>query len=244
MLKKLSIFHWVLIVVILGILGAASVFAVPPVHVTRPDGTDYSRVVSSSLTFINTTAQGSTADRTGDQRKGTFFVHYDETEHVGAIKTSHIKLGGDGWAVNDTFSIAGGTSNATFKVLTVASGAINVTQAIAQGLGYTVADDQAIEAISPSTGANATIDVTVIGAALSAAVTLQVSDDNSTWLGASFYDYAGGATLQTTETLSADGGYVFWTNQDIVAPYTKVVVTPTNTEAVDTIVTNITAVSN
>lgn len=244
MRKKLSVFHWVLIVVMLGILGAATVFAVPPVTVTRPDGTSFSRAVASSLTFVNTTAQYSTADRTGDQNKGTFFVDYDETEHVGAVKTYHVAAAGTGYAVNDTLTITGGTGgDCTIKVLTVDAGAVNTTQIITQGLGYSVGDTQATT-VSPSGGADCTIHVASIGAALSAAITLQVSDDNSSWLSASFYDYAGGATLQTSETISADGSYVFWTNKDIVAPYTRVVVTPTNTEAVDTIVTNITAVSN
>lgn len=86
-----------------------------------------------------------------------------------------------------------------------------------------------------------TYDETQVGATLSAAITLQMSFDNSTWHSASFYDYAGGATLQTSETISADGSYVFWTNKDLCAPYYRVVVTATNTDADDLIVATVKA---
>ena len=81
-----------------------------------------------------------------------------------------------------------------------------------------------------------TVDETEVGNSISVAVTLQVSFDNSTWLSASFYDYAGGATLQTSETISADGSYYLWLNKDIVAPYVKLILTATNTDADDTAV--------
>lgn len=76
-------------------------------------------------------------------------------------------------------------------------------------------------------------DETQVGASISAAVTLDVSYDNSTWLtGMSFYDIAGGATAQTSETISADGWYVFWT-KDICMPYIRVAVAATGTDADD-----------
>ena len=78
-----------------------------------------------------------------------------------------------------------------------------------------------------------TYDETEVGASVSAAVTVDVSWDGSTWLDASFYDYAGGATLQTTETISADGNYYLWFNRDIAAPYVRVVITGANTDADD-----------
>lgn len=77
-------------------------------------------------------------------------------------------------------------------------------------------------------------DETEVGNSVSAAVTCYVSWDNSTWLQASFYDYAGGSTLQTSETISADGNYYFWFNYDLNAPYVKVTITGANTDADDT----------
>ena len=78
-----------------------------------------------------------------------------------------------------------------------------------------------------------TYDETQVGNAISAAVTVEVSPDNSTWTAASFYDYAGGATLQTSETISDDGNYYFWMNRDLAMPYVKVTITATNTDADD-----------
>lgn len=76
-------------------------------------------------------------------------------------------------------------------------------------------------------------DETEVGNSISAAVSLQISYDNSNWLAASFYDYAGGATLQTSETISADGYYYCWFNKDLCVPYVRMVVTATNTDADD-----------
>ena len=50
-------------------------------------------------------------------------------------------------------------------------------------------------------------DETEVGGGLSVAVTLDVSYDDTTWLDMSFYDLAGGTTLQTSETISSDGWY-------------------------------------
>ena len=79
-----------------------------------------------------------------------------------------------------------------------------------------------------------TYDETEVGGGLSVAVTLLVSPDDVTYLAASFYDYAGGATLQTSETISSDGTYVFWMNPDFVMPYARVVLTATGSDADDT----------
>ncbi len=76
-------------------------------------------------------------------------------------------------------------------------------------------------------------DETEVGNAISAAVTVDVSYDNSTYLDASFYDYAGGSTLQTSETISADGSYYMWFNKDLCVPYVRVNVALTNTDADD-----------
>ena len=74
-------------------------------------------------------------------------------------------------------------------------------------------------------------DETDSGNDTSAAVTFQVSYDNTTWIATSFYDAAGGATPQTSETLctgvSTDQNYNFWMIENQVAPYGRVVVTIT-----------------
>jgi len=78
-------------------------------------------------------------------------------------------------------------------------------------------------------------DETEVGG-ISVAVTVDVSHDNSTWLDASFYDYAGGTTLQTTESLTADGNYYLWFNKDLAFPYVRLVITATGSDADDTAV--------
>lgn len=79
-----------------------------------------------------------------------------------------------------------------------------------------------------------TYDETEVGNSISLNVTVDISWDGTTWLDASFYDYAGGTTLQTSETISGDGNYYFWFNRDLPAPYVRVVLAATNTDADDT----------
>jgi len=79
-----------------------------------------------------------------------------------------------------------------------------------------------------------TYDETDANAALSLAITCQISWDNSTWLSASFYDYAGTETLQTSETLTGDINYYFWFNQNLTVPYVKVILTPTGHDSTHT----------
>lgn len=50
-------------------------------------------------------------------------------------------------------------------------------------------------------------DETEVGNAISASVTLDISYDGTTWLDMPFYDIAGTTTIQTSETISADGWY-------------------------------------
>lgn len=87
-------------------------------------------------------------------------------------------------------------------------------------------------------------DETQVGNTVSGAVTLQISYDGTNWISGSFYDYAGGATLQTSETLSADGWYYFWLNPDLTIPFARVIVTGANTDADDTILVTAYAVQN
>lgn len=76
-------------------------------------------------------------------------------------------------------------------------------------------------------------DETQVGG-ISATVTVDVSEDGVTWLDASFYDYAGGATLQTSESLTSDSNYYFWFNRDLAMPYVRVVIAATGSDADDT----------
>lgn len=65
-------------------------------------------------------------------------------------------------------------------------------------------------------------------------ITALQSWDNTNWATCSFYDYAGGSTLQTMEQLTADGTYYFWLEPNAVAPWTKVVVDAIGSDADDT----------
>lgn len=85
-------------------------------------------------------------------------------------------------------------------------------------------------------------DETEVGG-IQAAVTVDISYDGETWLDASFYDYAGGSTLQTSETLTTDSNYYFWMNKDLVVPYVRVVIAATGSDADDTAVVSATMVS-
>ena len=80
----------------------------------------------------------------------------------------------------------------------------------------------------------ATYDETEVGNSVSAAVTVKGSWDNVTFYSLSFFDIAGGATLQSTETISADGGYFFWLNSAQPVPYIQVIITGINTDIDDT----------
>lgn len=76
-------------------------------------------------------------------------------------------------------------------------------------------------------------DETDANTSMSVAVTLEMSMDNSIWSAASFYDYAGGATLQTSETISATNKtapYIFWISSELPAPYLRVKVTATGSD--------------
>jgi hypothetical protein len=80
------------------------------------------------------------------------------------------------------------------------------------------------------------VDETQVGG-ISNAATLEMSFDGTIWSAASFYDYAGGATLQTSETIAADNQtapYIMWVNPELVAPYYRVKVTATGSDADDT----------
>ena len=77
-------------------------------------------------------------------------------------------------------------------------------------------------------------DETEAGNSISVAVSLDVSYDGTNWIDAYFYDWAGGTTLQTSETLSSDGWYWCWFDPDwSLPPYVRMVIAATNSDADD-----------
>ena len=86
-------------------------------------------------------------------------------------------------------------------------------------------------------------DETEVGNSISAAITCEISYDGTHWQSASFYDYAGGSTLQTSETISSDGSYYFWFNKDLCVPYVHVHVAATNTDIDDVLNVKVYAVA-
>ncbi len=53
-------------------------------------------------------------------------------------------------------------------------------------------------------------------------LTVEYSHDNSTWFAARFFDFVGGATFQTGETLTADTDYYFWLSDNNQSEYARV----------------------
>jgi hypothetical protein len=155
---------------------------------------------------------------------------------VGAV-TSVTKLAaGTGYTAGAGKATSGGAGTSCTLNITAVDGvvgAINAFTLTTAGLGYTVADGLATSVL-PNVGSGAQVDVTTVGTALSATLTLTGSVDNVTYLPLSFYDYTGGATLQTSEVLTSDGSYMCWFNRDITIPYIKATITGTNTDVNDT----------
>ncbi len=50
-----------------------------------------------------------------------------------------------------------------------------------------------------------------------------------------FFDFAGSATLQTEETLTSDGEYIFWLPESLTMPYVTIYVDGLGTDSDDTI---------
>lgn len=73
-------------------------------------------------------------------------------------------------------------------------------------------------------------DETEVGNSISITISASVSADNSNWIAAYWYDFAGGSTLQSSESMTADGSYIGWFPADMTMPYTRITVTGTNTD--------------
>ena len=81
-------------------------------------------------------------------------------------------------------------------------------------------------------------DETDPDSAVSTAVSMQVSHDGSNWIDSSWYDFAGGSTFQTSETLSADANYVGWLEDQAHYPYIRVIALATGGDATNSTVIN------
>ena len=77
-------------------------------------------------------------------------------------------------------------------------------------------------------------DETEVGGGLSVAITVTVSHDGTTYQSAKFFDFDGGSTLQSSETLSTDSDYYLYFNRDMSFPYTRIVATATGSDTDDT----------
>lgn len=87
-------------------------------------------------------------------------------------------------------------------------------------------------------GIYTTYDETEVGG-VSAALTLQVSPDGTNWFSAPFFDTAGGATPQTSESFTGDGSHIAWMSRDIPFNYVRPIMTCTGCDADDTVLTTV-----
>ena len=76
-------------------------------------------------------------------------------------------------------------------------------------------------------------DETQVGASISLTVAITVSYDGTNYVAGSFMDVAGGATPQTSETISSDGWYFFWLDANWPYKYVTVTLTGNNTDTDD-----------
>lgn len=78
-------------------------------------------------------------------------------------------------------------------------------------------------------------DETEVGNTVSATFTMEVSVDGTNWVSGYFYDFAGGSTLQTSETFTSDINYIAWFPTDVNYPFIRVKMVAVNTDWDDTI---------
>ena len=76
-------------------------------------------------------------------------------------------------------------------------------------------------------------DETDSGSVVSVAITAHISHDGTNFISASWFDFAGGTTLQTSETLTADSSYVGWFDDNMQIPYVRLTVTATGSSATE-----------
>lgn len=76
-------------------------------------------------------------------------------------------------------------------------------------------------------------DETEVGNSISIAIGLTYSYDGTNFVTGYFYDFAGGSTLQTSETLTGDGWYYCWIDPDWQIEQVKMTITATNSDSDD-----------
>ena len=87
-------------------------------------------------------------------------------------------------------------------------------------------------------GVHVSYDETEVGG-VSGTFSATGSLDGTTYFTVPFFDAAGGATPQTTESLTADVEYLAWVDSNLPLKYLKVTLAGTGTDADDTIVVTI-----
>ncbi len=85
-------------------------------------------------------------------------------------------------------------------------------------------------------------DETEVGGGVSGTLTFDVSSDGTNWIDASFYDFAGGATLQTSEAFTADTDYFCWFDKAWSFTFVRAQLAGTATDSDDTILITVKSV--
>lgn len=114
---------------------------------------------------------------------------------TGAISVAAVNAGGSSWAVNDEFTIAGGTGGqftAIGKVTGVSGGAVTTFTLLGNGTGYSTTTGVVCTRLS-GTGAGLTIDITVVsGGAISDWVFISDADHGTGYANTTTYTLTGG----------------------------------------------------
>jgi hypothetical protein len=148
-------------------------------NVSRAPILSVSYNATSNVMTITFALTGSNQSATADA--GTVDVEpgeVGETIAQGYLATMVIAVAGTGWAVNDTFTIAGGTGGVG-KITAASGGVPSAIAIVTPGYGYS-ATTAATTAVSPSTGINLTVTTTVgSGNYTSQAVLVQAPEGDS-----------------------------------------------------------------
>ena len=167
----------------------------------------------------------------GSEAAGTVIV---DTINDGTVLTSHLGDAGTGYLVAAAQDDSGtGNDDFTCSIDTIHDGEVLTYTLTTPGLGYNTGAYSTTAA--PAGGTGFVGNITAVGTALSAVFTLTGSMDDATYVTIPFLDTAGGATPQTSETISADGSYLCWLPEGFTMPYLKATITGAATDINDTI---------
>ena len=97
---------------------------------------------------------------------------------TGVLATIVIDAAGTGWAVNDTFTIAGGTGGVG-KVTAETAGIPGAIALVTDGSGYTAATGATTTAVLPSVGTGLTVSTTTTNSAATATLTVQINEGST-----------------------------------------------------------------